>query len=259
MSADLAATLKAMNRRIEALRVATLYQALGPERVLDFPVLDTPFRMHLPHATTDMVQRYILSTSTLFEMELLRSVRHHIPPGAAVVDAGANIGNHTLFFGLVCGAGRIDSFEPLRTIFPVLRRNVELNGLAQVRCHNAALGAAPGSAGLANYGVGNMAASSFEFGAGSAYPVVTLDQLGLDRLDFIKIDVEGSQVAMLEGSRETIARHRPMIWIELRPAKGEVEPGDAALRALGYRQVETLSPTDFLYAPAGRGARAATA
>lgn len=249
MSAELELKFKAMNRRLEDLRLVTLYQALGPERILDFPVLDTLFRMHLPYATTDIVQRYILSTSNLFEMALLRRVQPLIPPGAAVVDAGANIGNHTLFFGLVCRAGRIDAFEPLRTIFPVLRRNVDLNGLTQVRCHNAALGARPGSATLANYGPGNMAASSFDLGAGADYPVVALDQLELDRLDFLKIDVEGSQVAMLEGARETIARHRPMIWIELRPALGEVEPGDAALQALGYRQAEALSPTDFLYAP----------
>lgn len=249
MSAELTVALKAMTRRLDGLRLATLYQAMGPERILAFPVLDTPFRMHLPHATTDLVQRYILGTSNLYEMELLRQVQRFIPPGSAVVDAGANIGNHTLFFGLVCGAGRIDSFEPLRTIFPVLQRNVELNGLTQVRCHNAALGAQPGSASLANYGVANMAASSFAFGAGAGYPVVTLDQLGLGRLDFLKIDVEGSQVAMLEGARETITRHRPMIWIELRATHNEVEAGDAAMQALGYRQTEALSPTDFLYAP----------
>jgi FkbM family methyltransferase len=250
MSAELATALKAMNRRLDELRLATLYQALGPERILEFPVLDTPFRMYLPNATTDMVQRYILASSNLFEAALLRRVQRFVPPGSAVVDAGANIGNHTLFFGLICGAGRIDSFEPLRTIFPVLERNVALNGLAQVRCHHAALGAQPGHAGLANYGVANLAASSFTPGVGSNYPVVTLDQFGLDRLDFLKIDVEGGQVAMLEGARETITRHRPMIWIELRPAQGEVEPGDAAMQALGYRQQETLSPTDFLYAPA---------
>jgi len=213
-----------MNRRLDQLRLATLYQAMGPERILDFPVLDTPFRMYLPYANIDLVQRYILATSNLFEMELLRRVQHLIPPGSAVVDAGANIGNHTLFFGLV--------------------------GLTQVRCHHAALGAQPGSAGLANYGIGNMAASSFKPGAGSDYPVVALDQLGLDRLDFLKIDVEGSQVAMLEGARETIARHRPMVWIELRATHDEVESGDAAMQALGYRQAEALSPTDFLYAPA---------
>jgi FkbM family methyltransferase len=248
--AALASKLTVMNRRLDELRLATLYQALGPERILDFPVLDTPFRMYLPYATTDMVQRYILGTSTLFEMPLLRRIMPLVPPGCAVVDAGANIGNHTLFFGLVCRAGRIDSFEPLRTVFPILERNVALNGLDQVRCHNLVLGAQPGRAELTNFGPTNVAASSFRPTMAEGYPVGTLDQVALDRLDFLKIDVEGGHVAMLAGARETILRHRPTIWIEMRPAEDEVGPGDAALQALGYRQSEALSPTDFLYRPA---------
>ncbi|MEO3472429.1 FkbM family methyltransferase [Roseomonas sp. CAU 1739] len=247
MSDDLAASFKAMNRKLEDLRVATLYQALGPERILEFPVFDTTFRMYLPYATTDMVQRHILASASLFEQALLRRVQPHIAPGSVIVDAGANIGNHTLFFGLVCGAAEIHAFEPLRTIFAILERNVALNRLANVHCHNAALGAQEGRGSLAAFGVGNIAASRFDLDAGSGYRVTTIDALCLERLDFLKIDVEGNQIPMLQGARATIRRLRPMVWIELRPRQGEYESGDAAMRDLGYRQVETLSPTDFLY------------
>src|SRR5690242_12326041 len=44
--------------------------------------------------------------------------------------------------------------------------------------------------------------------------VVTIDSLGLPRLDFLKIDVEGMEIAVLRGARDMIARFVPRCWIE---------------------------------------------
>jgi FkbM family methyltransferase len=222
-------------------------QALGPERILDFTAFDTPLRMHLPYAATDAVQRIILLSNGLFETHQLAALRPMVAPGSVVVDAGANIGNHTLFFAKICRAAQVHAFEPLRTVFPILERNVVLNGLANVACHNVALGAASGRASLAHFATHNLGASQFRLGEGDDYPMVALDELALDRLDVLKIDVEGSQLAVLEGGRATIDRHRPLIWIEFRPVAEELDPGDALLRAMGYRQLRALTRADFLY------------
>jgi FkbM family methyltransferase len=249
---ETAQVVRILTRKFDEMRAATLTLAMGPERVLSFAAFDTPVRLHLPYAATDATQRIILLENTFYEARQLQRVRGLIPQGAVVVDAGANIGNHTVFFGLICRAALVHSFEPLRTIFPILERNVALNGLTNVRCHNAALGAVAGRGSLAHFGQGNIAASQFELSGGADYEVMPLDALPLERLDFLKIDVEGTQAAMLEGARATIARHRPTIWIELRPAQGEYEPGDALMRSLGYRQSQALSVTDFVYVPEER-------
>jgi FkbM family methyltransferase len=252
MTMETAQAVRVLSRKFDEMRASVLTLAMGPDRILDFAAFDTPVRLHLPYAATDATQRIILLENTFYEYRQMRAVRDMIPPGAVIVDAGANIGNHTVFFGLICRAAMVHSFEPLRTIYPVLERNVALNGLTNVRCHNAALGATAGRGSLASFGSGNIAASQFNLAGGDDYTVMPLDALPLDRLDFLKIDVEGTQATMLEGARETLARHRPTIWIELRPAQGEYEPGDALMRSLGYRQAKALSVTDFVYVPQER-------
>lgn len=249
MAEDFSQALRIMSRKIDELRAAVLLQAMGPERVVEFAAFDTSIRMHLPYAATDAVQRIILLSNTFYETHQMAAARRFISPGAVIVDAGANIGNHTLFFGKVCGASEVHAFEPLRTIFAILERNVALNGLDNVRCHNTALGAVAGRGSLTHFPTQNIGASQFELAGGTDYPVMPLDALPLNRLDLLKIDVESTQVTMLEGARETVRRHRPLIWIELRANHGEFEPGDAMLRSLGYRQVQALSTVDFLYAP----------
>lgn len=247
---DLTQTINVLARRMDELRAAVLFQAMGPDRICSFAAFDQLVHMHLPFAATDVVQRHILVTASFYESRQLATIRRWVQPGAVVVDAGANIGNHTVFFARVCGAAEIIAFEPLKTIFPILERNVALNGLGGVRLVNAALGARPGAAALSHFAEANISASAFRPVADEAYPVTTIDALGLERLDFLKIDVEGSQLQVLEGARDTIARTRPPIWIELRPRFGEFAPGDAAMKAMGYRLQQSMSPADHLYLPA---------
>ncbi|WP_198375985.1 FkbM family methyltransferase [Neoroseomonas rubea] len=249
MSEDLTNQLRNHARKLDELRAAVLFQAMGPERIVEFLAFDTPIRMHLPQAATDAVQRLILLHGTFYETRQMTQVLPMIPRDAVIVDAGANIGNHTVFFAKICQAKEVHAFEPLRSVFAILQRNVALNALSNVRCHNLALGASEGRAELHSFPHVNIAASVFGAAADGAYPMASLDALALPKMDVLKIDVEGAQVPLLEGARHSIKRHRPLIWIELRANHGEYEPGDAALRSLGYAQTEQISPVDFIYRP----------
>lgn len=249
MSEDLVSHLRNHARKLDELRAAILFQAMGPERIVEFLAFDTPIRLHLPQAATDAVQRLILLHGTFYETRQMTQVLPMIPRDAVIVDAGANIGNHTVFFAKVCQAREVHAFEPLRSVFAILQRNVALNALGNVRCHNLALGASEGRATLHNFPHVNIAASVFGATADGDYPMASLDALALPRMDVLKIDVEGAQVPLLEGARQSILRHRPLVWIELRPNHGEYEPGDEAMRRLGYVQTAQISPVDFIYRP----------
>jgi FkbM family methyltransferase len=170
-----------------------------------------------------------------------------IPPKAVVVDAGANIGNHTLFFSDVYGASQVYSFEPLRETFRILERNIALNRLINVTPINAVLGEQPGRAQLGSYTAANTGQSSFLGGDAGGYEMTSIDSLGLERLDFLKMDVEGGHVAALRGARETLIRCRPLVWIELRQKHGEFATGSAALKSMGYRLKQSLGPNDHLF------------
>lgn len=205
--------------------------------------------MYLPNVTHDIVQRIILTHGMFYEAGDLRKVLQHIRPGAVVGDVGANIGNHTVFFSRIAGAAEVHAFEPMRTTFRTLARNVEINHLTGVRAHNVALGSREATARIQSFKSSNIGATRIEIEAGARYPVRTLDSFALQRLDFLKIDVEGHAIEVLDGARDTLARLRPLIWIELWPQLGELEPGDRMLRSLGYGLHTTLNAANHLYAP----------
>ena len=150
------------------------------------------------------------------EVELFEQI---IFPGMVVLDIGANIGAHTLFFAeKLKGTGVVFAFEPQRIVFQTLCGNVALNSIVNTHCFHAAIGAEIGNTMIplmdyhkeANYGglsMGNVA-------QGESVQVLTIDGLGLPKCDFMKIDVEGMEREVLLGSAQTIKKHRPIIYAE---------------------------------------------
>ncbi len=137
------------------------------------------------------------------EMALLGTL---IGPGNVVVDVGAHIGCHTLFFArCVDDGGHVHAFEPQRILFQTLCGNVAINSLRNVTCYPFALGAQPGTGFMPrvdylashNAGMAHVEAGS---GGTEAVPVRTLDSMLLPRCDLIKIDVEGMEKSVLEGA-----------------------------------------------------------
>ncbi len=249
-SQELRETLRSLEEKLDELLLALRVARLGPDSIFQFLYRDNLVKMYLPFADIDVIQRHIVLHHAFYEQKALQRVAQYIPPGAIVLDAGANIGNHTIFFAMMCAAREVHSFEVMRETFRLLERNVELNRLQNVKLHNLGLGARAGRADLAHFGQGNIGGASIESAdAGGAYEIVTIDSFGLPALDFLKIDVEGAHLDVLNGARETLARCRPRIWVELRANRDEREGGERLLTGLGYRMIKELSRNDFLFEP----------
>lgn len=154
-----------------------------------------------------------------------RIVRKLVAPGDHVVDAGANVGYISLILSRIVGpAGIVHSFEPVPQTFDLLENNLRVLGLANVRARRAAVSDSPGRARMAtpDYAgggenlyesklVGSTVAGSFEV------EVVRLaDALGADvaRVSFVKVDVEGHELAVLRGAEDLLAA-RPAWLIEV--------------------------------------------
>jgi FkbM family methyltransferase len=148
-----------------------------------------------------------------------------LPPAGVAIDVGANLGLATLALAPLLPEGRIIAVEPAPRIAAALRRTVALNGLAgKVTVLEQALGAAAGAA--AFHADAHSAGSHLLTGPtadGSGPPVLTVQvgtlddlvgRLGLTRLDFIKIDVEGHETEVLDGAASTLARFRPSLFVE---------------------------------------------
>lgn len=150
------------------------------------------------------------------EVQLFRQMAKS---GETVVEVGANIGTHTVFFARHVGpSGHVLAFEPQRVVFQTLCANVALNSLTNVQCYQQAVGESPGTLLVppVDYAQDNNF-GGLELGfwtAGEPVPVVTLDSLDITQLHLLKIDVEGMEHAVITGAAETLQRCRPILYVE---------------------------------------------
>jgi FkbM family methyltransferase len=117
-----------------------------------------------------------------------------------ILDCGANIGYTVLHYKRQCPAARIIAFEPDPQFAPMLRRNLQRNGLADVRVIEAAAWTADGRSRWVMEGVdGSRLATGGAAGAAALADVATVDLLRyLDgEIDLLKIDVEGAEFALV--------------------------------------------------------------
>jgi FkbM family methyltransferase len=169
------------------------------------------------------------------EADLFRRI---VRPGMVVVEVGANIGAHTVLLAQLVGpSGRVWAFEPQRIVFQTLCANVALNSLTNVDCRHAAVGEEPGEivVPLIDYRRDNNfgGLSLGDYREGERVPVVTLDRFDLRQCHLLKIDVEGMEQDVLAGARATIARCRPLLYVE----NDRLDKSSALIRmidALGY-------------------------
>ncbi len=168
-----------------------------------------------------------------FEPRVLRAYTPLIPPGATIFDIGANIGAHTLHFARLAGpAGRVFAVEPTDYAVAKLRRNLELNPALSPRvtlrqCFLAAdRSTKPPAEVPSSWPVGDGYTNPREGAVGRFQPATgavatTADDFcaaaGVDRIDFVKIDVDGNEYSVLTGFGASLARFRPSILIELAP------------------------------------------
>jgi len=147
----------------------------------------------------------------------------YLSTDAVVFDVGANVGLTTAAFARFAPDGAIHSFEPSPDAFPCLQETVKVNGFTNVVLHQLGLGAIPGK--LSFVDDPNSASASHlaiddtgRRGTSLTVDIETVDGVverdRIDRLDLIKIDVEGFDLDVVEGAVTTIERLKPVCIIE---------------------------------------------
>jgi FkbM family methyltransferase len=200
-----------------------------------------------------------------FEQSALAQCRNFIRPDGAVIDIGANIGVHTVHFAELTPSGLVICFEPARSTFTHLLRNVlHLGNVVPI---NVALSDVTG---LQKFFVASDDAYSGLkdtkrktilreevvacFKGDDILSIMTKDK----RVDLIKIDVEGLELQVLRGLRELIAVHKPVIFCEIFGGKQSnpdpvstveycVSLGYDALILSGAQLVPAISHNDQFY------------
>ena len=193
----------------------------------------------------DNLQRTLWFTGT-YEPGLLALIEAELRPGDVMVDVGAHVGVHSLTGARrlreLGGGGRVIAFEPTDDSSAAVRLAAARNDLP-VEVVRAGLGEADGTIELRGdprYGRADAGVRS-QFGAGEVVgtaPLLTFDGWAernrLDRLDVVKIDIEGAEILALRGMRESLKRLTPrLLAIEVKDVVMQRGPGDeASLHAL---------------------------
>lgn len=213
-------------RRWLALRRGALWE-FAKERKLDVPLVVPWLGGTRVEVTLGNDMSLCLFVSGSFEPNEFAFLDRITRPGMTFLDIGANEGLFSLFAARKVGpAGRVIAAEPSSRERERFERNLARNRIANVTVLPCAIGNAPGSARLqiANSGhAGHNTLGAFTYDDVSAVdfeevPVETLDalaqRLSIGSVDVVKIDVEGSELKVLQGGAELLRRTRPVMLIE---------------------------------------------
>lgn len=173
--------------------------------------------------------------------------------GGSVIDVGANIGVHSVVFAQL--ADSAFSFEPQELLFRLLRAN--LSGYSNASCYNAAVGNDEGVIWLPSldYSVTNNFGGLGRDAFDKNDSTIPMKQVQLrkidkveaiqrcDKIDLIKVDVEGMEKEVLEGAQATIDKYRPILYVE-NDKPGKSKDLVTFIYNLGYRAYWHIT---FLY------------
>lgn len=165
----------------------------------------------------DMVQAHHLE-GRLYEPDELLLMSRAFPMGGRFLDIGANVGNHSVFFGKFMKASHILPIEVNERVLALLRTNLTLNGLDHL-CDLSHLGIGLHSETVEDatikFAEHNIAAGRVKFGKGGDVRLIKGDDIFDSPFDLVKIDVEGLEIEVLSGMANFIAKYGPDMFIEV--------------------------------------------
>ena len=206
------------------------------------------------------ISRWIKDGATIWELKLLEKISPYINPEKSVIDAGANMGLHSIAFAKsIYDDQKVYAFECHPEIYPCLEYNSNFKII-------------PSSSGLSSHnhtayvpsiythGFENTADIKVTDDSSLEYPVKlkTIDSYEYDNIGFIKIDTEWHEDFVIDGAIDTINKNRPNMVIEIMGGHNiETAPKDIVDKInhtiqkvcdLGYTH-QQISYHDFLFLP----------
>lgn len=162
------------------------------------------------------ISNLIDTKASFYELQFLEFVRDNYYFQNTIIDIGANIGNHSRYFSEFLNSKYVISFEPFKENFELLKFNMKGREGLQI---NLALGDKDGELSLYNSETDNNGGYSFKkyntsFLVDEKVAVKTLDSFNFSDVSMIKIDVEGFEEEVLNGSIDTITKNKPIIFVE---------------------------------------------
>lgn len=186
------------------------------------PDSDTYFASHL--------------TSRGFEIDKLDKALSYCDNFRMAIDGGSHIG--TWAINMAKRFESVVAFEPAPDCYECLVANVEARRITNITAKNVALGKRSGWCSISDES-GNTGSRTISYGDDGPIPVMAIDEFNYPSVDFIKLDVEGSEIPVLKGALKTIEKCRPVMIVECKSVVGRHYTAAQVVQyveSLGYRE-----------------------
>ncbi len=207
-------------------------------------VKNLPDGLLMEVSANDHIEKYLFWYGA-YEKKEVTAMQTLLNADSVVVDIGANIGYYSLMAAKKAVTGHIYSFEPVTKNQEKLKRNISLNNLTVIHPIQAAISNFSGSITIYisaddNSGMSGLRTAENFSGESETVKCLTLDEAVIEyklpKIDLIKIDVEGSEITVLQGMTKTRAEQKPILLIEV----------SAATLSMYNEKIETIY--DILFA-----------
>ena len=180
----------------------------------------------------------------LSEPETADFVKQFLRPGMTFVDVGAHIGEYTLIAAKVVGVtGSVHAFEPQSSLFPILTKNIEINGFEHVTLNQTAVSDRTGQIEFQVFDESSVSSIRKKTATDKKSNIVKVPTISLDeylssfnlRADLIKIDVEGAEKLVFQGAYQllNLPKFQAPTWI--------FEYSPNSYQGFGYQASELLA------------------
>lgn len=203
-----------------------------------------------------------------YHKELSEQIRPLVSEGSVIIDVGAHSGQHTKIFARLVPRGHVYAFEPGVYARSILTKAMAVRGFGNVTVVPLGLSDVATTeilnvplkrSGSMGFGLSHIGkADEGRPGVTEEIHITTLDIFAeaqkLERIDFIKVDIEGWEFNFLKGAIGTIKKHRPSLQLEVTPStleRANATPADIfeLLMSLDYVVFETDEPTNYRMVP----------
>lgn len=199
--------------------IITIQQSMGA-----FVAVERKFGVRGSHFVVEGIDEadpYLNGITEDFESNFQTFCRNFLEPDAVAFDIGANIGATAIVLSQYLDKGKVYAVEPGKKIFSLLEKNLRKNGIKNVQAINCAVSETTTKLRFVeNSAYGHIDLTSqdepSDDGSIDAFSLDDLvDSLKLERLNFVKVDVEGFEHQVLKGGKKTLARFNPVLYLEI--------------------------------------------
>lgn len=204
----------------------------------------------------------VIRSGQVFEQEIVDMAKRYIIPGSVVLDIGSNLGQMGVEFSKIAGPeGRVHCFEANDFVFELLSRNLKLNGADRAIPHFCAVWEKSGLElffpdpdfkrfeSHGSYGV------DLKAKVGNKVITQAIDDLDItEKISFIKVDIQGSDLFAMRGAKKTILRDKPIVVFEYekqfqKEFKTKFKDYEDFISEIDYKVIETINKINFVIGP----------